>query len=102
MITKDEARKLLSVVIEEFKNRDLIDVSNFDAFFGSKSYDKIVDIMLNVVNDPSPFKECEHRTVYAIYKDSTHETISHYRCVTCGEKHRNRFGLNVVFYGENK
>lgn len=47
-------------------------------------------------NKKSKKSKCDHETVLEIYKDDTHEEISYYRCVQCGEKENESFGKNVV------
>lgn len=40
--------------------------------------------------------KCEHDNVLKIYKDDTHQDISHYRCAQCGDKKEFPFGKNVL------
>ena len=43
---------------------------------------------------------CDHKIVLAIYTDSTHRKVSHYRCVACGEKRESPFGGSVILSEE--
>ncbi len=39
---------------------------------------------------------CKHKTVLAIYTDTTHTKISHYRCPCCGKIDTEPFGIKVI------
>ena len=69
MISNIEASRLLGVVIEEFKNRDLINIKQFDIFFGSKPYDEIIEAMKSNSSQIHLFSDlCAHNIVLSIYK----------------------------------
>lgn len=61
--------------------------------------DKTKDIALGFVEqtvEGCKKGKCEHENVLEIYRDDTHEYVSHYRCVQCGEKKEVQFGNNII------